>query len=69
MARSKTVSVTPNMKKCLKIMKEAAEALPAGDLKRRSLAAVDYMSRTFEGERQPHKGGLCPDFTVIIPGP
>ena len=68
MARSQRISVTPNMKKCLEIMKEAAKALPPGDLKKRAQAAVDYMERTFEGQRQPMGGGECPDFTSIVPG-
>jgi len=65
--RSRSVRVTPNMQKCLKIMDEAVRALPKGDLKKRAKAAVDYMSRTFEGKPQPMRGVLCPPNILIVP--
>ena len=67
MPKSKTVSVTPNVQKCLEILKLATESMPASDLKRRAEAALGYLSRTFKGEPQPHKGILCtPDKPVVI---
>lgn len=66
MAKSKTIRVTANVQKCLEELKEAVKALPAGDLKRRAEAALDYLSRTFKGVRQPGKGIWCPEETPII---
>jgi hypothetical protein len=67
MPKSKTVRVTPNVQKCLEILKLATESMPAGELKRRAEAALGYLSRTFKGDPQPHKGILCtPDKPVVI---
>jgi len=67
MPKSKTISVTPNVQKCLEILKLATESMPAGDLKRRAEAALGYLSRTFKGEPQPRKGSMCtPDKPVVI---
>jgi hypothetical protein len=67
MPKIKTVRVTPNVQKCLEVLKLATESMPPGDLKRRAEAALGYLSRTFEGEPQPHKGILCtPDKPVVI---
>ena len=48
-------------------MDEAVRALPKGDLKKRAKAAVDYMSRTFEGKPQPMRGVMCPPDIFIVP--
>jgi len=66
MTRSKTIRVTPNVQKCLEILKEAANSLPAGDLKEKADGAIKYLLRTFEGKPQPRKGKWCPDDLPII---
>jgi len=60
MARSKTISVTPNVHHCLKVLKGAVKSMPAGDLKKNAVGALDYLNRTFKGEPQPMKGRKCP---------
>ncbi|MFQ6070951.1 MAG: hypothetical protein ACE5LC_10585 [Candidatus Aminicenantales bacterium] len=66
MAKSKTISVTPNVKKCLEELEEAVKALPAGDLKERAQGAIRYLDRTFRGEKQPGRGQVCPPKTKIV---
>ena len=66
MPKSKTIRVTPNVRKCLDVLNEAVNALPAGDLKRKAGAALRYLSRTFKGEPQPMKGADCPASTLVI---
>lgn len=66
MARSKTIAVTANVQKCLKALKEAVQALPAGDLKKRAQRALGYLERTFKGEKQPFRGAMCPVNKLII---
>ena len=66
MARSKTIRVTPNVQKCLRILQETTKSLPPGDLKTRSEGACKYLSRTFKGEPQPRRGRLCPPQRLII---
>jgi len=66
MAKSKTIRVTPNVQKCLEVLKEAAKSMPAGDLKERAEGAIGYLSRTFKGEPQPRKGIWCPFQRPII---
>jgi len=65
-ARSKTIRVTANVKKCLSELKEAVKAVPPGDLKKRAGAALDYLERTFKGEKQPLRGKECPVDRLII---
>jgi hypothetical protein len=60
MAKSKTIRVTPNVKKSLEELKSAVKSLPAGDLKKSAEGAIDYLSRTFQGKPQPGKGRTCP---------
>ena len=66
MAKSRSIRVTPNVKKCLKILDVAVKALPEGDLKKRSKGALNYLSRTFRGERQPLQGRGCPPNKLVI---
>jgi hypothetical protein len=66
MAKSKTIRVTPNLQKCLKILNEVVDSMPVGDRKKRAKAALRYLFRTFKGERQPLKGAACPGATLII---
>ena len=65
MARSKKITVTPNVKKCLDSLVEAVKTLPAGDLKADAENALDYLSRTFKGKPQPSKGRACPVTAVV----
>ncbi|MDH4220231.1 MAG: hypothetical protein OEY18_05585 [Candidatus Aminicenantes bacterium] len=60
MARSKRISVTPNVKKCLEQLKNAVKALPEGELKENAKGAISYLSRTFQGKPQPGAGITCP---------
>jgi hypothetical protein len=66
MARSKTIRVTPNVKKCLEELKGAVKALPKGDLKKRAEGALNYLSSTFKGQAQPGQGRHCPVRTSVI---
>jgi len=66
MAKSKTIRVTPNVKKCLTHLKAAVKALPDGDLKDNANGAINYLSRTFEGKPQPGRGIVCPGATRIV---
>jgi len=69
MAKSKTIRVTPNVKKSLEELRSAVKTLPAGDLKKRAEGAVSYLSRTFKGEPQPLKGRWCPGGSLLIKEP
>jgi hypothetical protein len=60
MAKSKRISVTPNVKKCLEHLKAAVKALPEGELKKNAEGAIGYLSRTFQGKPQPGGGATCP---------
>lgn len=67
MSEKNMIDVTPNLKKCLEILLEAINQLPSGDFKDKAEAALQYMSRTFEGEPQPMDGEGCPPGVVFIP--
>ncbi len=60
MAKSKTIRVTPNVKKCLEELKTAVKSMPAGAMKERAEGAISYLSATFKGKRQPGQGRGCP---------
>jgi hypothetical protein len=66
MAKSKTIRVTPNVKKSLEELKAAVKSMPAGDLKKRAEGAIDYLSNTFKGGPQPGSGQTCPTAKLII---
>ncbi len=66
MAKSKTIRVTPNVKKSLEELKAAVKSMPAGDLKNRAEGAIDYLSNTFKGKVQPGRGRLCPSGKLVI---
>lgn len=68
MARSKKITVTPNVQESLKILKNAVKSMPEVDLKKDAEGAIRYLSRTFKGEPQPLKGRSCPDGTRLIAG-
>jgi hypothetical protein len=66
MAESKTIRVTPNLKKCLNVLKKAVASLPAGELRRQAQEALSYLGKSFEGKPQPLRGRRCPVDTSII---
>ena len=66
MAKSKTIRVTPNVQKCLEVLKAEVKTLPAGDKKKRAEGAISYLSQTFKGKPQPGKGRTCPGGRVAI---
>jgi hypothetical protein len=66
MGESKTIRVTPNMKKCLAVLTKAVAALPTGGLKDKAKDALSYMAKTFQGRPQPLAGRGCPVDTGVI---
>jgi len=66
MARSKTIRVTPNVKKCLTQLKAAVKSMPEGDLKDNANGAISYLSGTFQGKPQPGRGISCPGGKKVI---
>jgi len=62
------IEVTPNLEKCLEALKETIQELPPGDLRDKAERAIEYMSRTFQGEPQPMEGKGCPPGVHFIPG-
>ncbi len=68
MAKSKTIRVTPNVKKSLEELKTAVKSMPAGAMKERAEGAISYLSSTFKGKAQPSQGRSCPGGTRIIRG-
>ena len=64
---SNTIEVTPNVEKCLEILREVVKSLPEGDLKTQAEGAVEYLERTAKGEPQPMDGRACPVDKVLIP--
>jgi hypothetical protein len=61
------IDLTPNVMKCLEILREAVNALPEGDLKTQAEAALEYMESAARGEDQPNEGRGCPVHKPIIP--
>ena len=61
------IEVTPNLLECVKIFKEAAAALPEGELKTRVQGAAEYLEATFEGRPQPEGGRACPRPSHLVP--
>ena len=68
MSENISIDITPNVLKCLEIVKEAVDALPLGDLKTRGIAAHDYLKDTFEGKPQPADGDTCPIDKIVVHG-
>jgi len=66
MAKSRTIRVTPNLMRCLEELKRAVKEMPRGESKKRAQDVLDYLSRTFRGERQPLKGYACPPHQRVI---
>ncbi|MCK4835965.1 MAG: hypothetical protein KAT17_04975 [Candidatus Aminicenantes bacterium] len=66
MAKSKTITVTPNVNYCLKVLKKAADALPPGDQKKEAKDALNYLVDTSKGVAQLRRGADC-NWARIIP--
>ena len=66
MAKSKTITVTKNVRYCLDILKKAVGALPPGDQKKEAQNAIKYMMETAEGKAQISRGGDC-NYRIVIP--
>jgi len=64
---SDTIEVTPNVEKCLEILRAVVKSLPEGDLKTQAEGAMEYLERTAKGEPQPMEGKTCPVDRVLIP--
>ncbi len=68
MAKSKTIRVSPNVKKCLEELKAVVKSMPAGTKKERAEGVISYLSQTFKGKPQPAKGRACPGGSPLIRG-
>lgn len=64
---SEKIDVTPNINRCLEVLREAIKTLPEGDLKTQAEGALEYLESTARGEPQPNEGRSCPVNKVIIP--
>ena len=64
---SEKIDVTPNVKKCLEVLREAVKLLPEGDLKTQAEGALEYLESAARGEPQPNDGKFCPADKMIIP--
>jgi hypothetical protein len=67
MAMNGKIDVTPNVMKCLEVLREAVNALPEGDLKTHAEGALEYLESTAQGEPQHDEGRGCPPNKTIIP--
>jgi len=64
---SEKIDVTPNVKRCLEVLREAVKTLPEGDLKTLAEGALEYLESAARGEPQPNEGESCQPGRVIIP--
>lgn len=64
---SEKIDVTPNVERCLEVLREAVKNLPEGDLKIQSEGALEYLESAARGEPQPNEGKSCPVDKPIIP--
>ncbi|MDH4257523.1 MAG: hypothetical protein OEY25_10360 [Candidatus Aminicenantes bacterium] len=64
---SEKIDVTPNVKRCLEVLREAVKTLPEGDLKTQAEGALEYLESAARGEPQPNEGRSCPIGKVFIP--
>ena len=64
---SEKIDVTPNVKSCLEVLREAVKTLPEGDLKIQAEGALEYLERAARGEPQPNEGRSCPVEKIFIP--
>jgi len=61
------IDVTPNVMRCLEVLREAVKSLPEGDLKTQAEGALEYLESTAKGEPQPNEGRSCPVERPIVP--
>lgn len=66
MSKSKSMTVTNNVKYCLKTLKKAVDALPPGDQKKEATNAMKYLLEAAEGKPQIYRGSHC-DFRPVFP--
>lgn len=59
MPKSKTMTVTTNVKDCLKILRKTVDSLPKGTEKEEANKAITYLEDTASGKTQPYKGQHC----------
>jgi hypothetical protein len=64
---SEKIDVTPNVERCLEVLREAVKLLPEGDLKTQAEGALEYLESAARGEPQPNDGISCPVEKMIIP--
>ena len=68
MAKSRRVTVTPNMEAAVKHLKKVLKDLPEGDEKEKAKGAVKYLENTMiKGEKQPSLGRGCPSIIWFLP--
>lgn len=61
------IDVTPNVMRCLEVLREAVKSLPEGDLKTQAEGALEYLESAAKGEPQPNEGRSCPGNKPIVP--
>jgi len=61
------IDVTPNVMKCLEVLREAVKSLPEGDQKNQAEGALEYLEEAAKGQPQENDGIFCPVNRVIIP--
>jgi hypothetical protein len=66
---SEKIDVTPNIKRCLEILRNAVKTLPEGDLKTQAEGALEYLESAARGETQPNEGVHCQPGKFLIPVP
>ena len=59
MAKSRRISVTPNLEYALNILKKAVKSVADEELKKEAGDAVKYLDKTFKGEAQALRGQGC----------
>ena len=64
---SEKIDVTPNVKRCLEVLREAVKTLPEGDLKTQAEGALEYLESAARGEPQPNEGESCQPGRMLIP--
>ena len=64
---SEKIDVTPNVTRCLEVLREAVKSLAEGDQKTQAEGAVEYLEEAAKGQPQENDGIFCPVNKVIIP--
>ena len=66
MTDDKIIQVTPNIQECLKILKDALQAVKDPAAKEQAEGALAYLEKTAAGESQPEAGKKCPPNVRIM---